>query len=94
VNTTPLAYRLLLFYRARYYDPVLKRFLSEDPIGLAAGTHLYGYVDGNPVLYTDPTGNVPFVAPIAWGYVRCLAQCTAWSAAGSLAAGRRRAGVL
>jgi RHS repeat-associated protein len=74
----------LLFYRARYYDPVLKRFISEDPIGLAAGTHLYGYVDGNPVLYTDPTGNVPFVAPIAWGYVRCLAQCTAWSAAGSL----------
>lgn len=25
----------LLFYRARYYDPVLKRFISEDPIGLA-----------------------------------------------------------
>lgn len=23
------------FYRARYYDPVLKRFISSDPIGLA-----------------------------------------------------------
>ncbi|MFN8917742.1 MAG: RHS repeat-associated core domain-containing protein [Burkholderiales bacterium] len=27
----------LYYYRARYYDPVLKRFLSEDPIGLAGG---------------------------------------------------------
>ena len=27
----------LYYYRARYYDPVLKRFISEDPIGLAGG---------------------------------------------------------
>lgn len=27
----------LFYYRARYYDPVLKRFVSEDPIGLEAG---------------------------------------------------------
>ncbi len=27
----------LNYYRARYYDPALGRFLSEDPIGLAAG---------------------------------------------------------
>jgi RHS repeat-associated protein len=27
----------LFYYRARYYDPVLKRFVSEDPIGLAGG---------------------------------------------------------
>jgi RHS repeat-associated protein len=27
----------LLYYRARYYDPVLKRFISSDPIGLAGG---------------------------------------------------------
>jgi RHS repeat-associated protein len=27
----------LYYYRARYYDPVLKRLISEDPIGLAGG---------------------------------------------------------
>ena len=27
----------LYYYRARYYDPVLKRFISSDPIGLAGG---------------------------------------------------------
>ena len=28
----------LYYYRARYYDPVLKRFISEDPIGLQGGS--------------------------------------------------------
>ncbi|MDC0994055.1 hypothetical protein OAR16_00445 [bacterium] len=27
----------LYYYRTRYYDPVLKRFVSEDPIGLMGG---------------------------------------------------------
>jgi RHS repeat-associated protein len=47
----------LLYYRARYYDPVLKRFISEDPIGLAGGPNVYAYVDGSPVNLVDPTGN-------------------------------------
>ena len=47
----------LYYYRARYYDPVLKRFLSEDPIGLAGGSlSFYTYVNGNPVSLTDPLG--------------------------------------
>ena len=41
---------------ARYYDPVIKRFVSEDPIGLAAGINFYTYVLGNPMANTDPTG--------------------------------------
>ena len=33
----------LYYYRARYYDPTLKRFISEDPIGLAAGPNKFQY---------------------------------------------------
>ena len=46
----------LYFYRARYYDPVLKRFISEDPIGLAGGINSHAYVEGDPVSLTDPKG--------------------------------------
>jgi RHS repeat-associated protein len=46
----------LYYYRARYYDPVLKRFIAEDPIGLAGGMNVYGYVGGDPVFYVDPNG--------------------------------------
>jgi len=52
-------YSGLYYYRARYYDPVLKRFISEDPIGLMGGGNVYGYVWGNPISFTDPSGNGP-----------------------------------
>ena len=46
----------LYYYRARYYDPQLARFVSEDPAGLAGGINRYTYVEGDPVNYTDPSG--------------------------------------
>jgi RHS repeat-associated protein len=47
----------LHYYRARWYDADLGRFISEDPIGFAAGdVNLYGYVENDPVNGTDPTG--------------------------------------
>jgi RHS repeat-associated protein len=46
----------LYYYRARYYDPVGGRFLSEDPLRFKAGVNFYGYVMGNPVNYVDPMG--------------------------------------
>jgi RHS repeat-associated protein len=46
----------LYYYRARYYSPMLKRFMSEDPMGLAAGLNEYGYVLGDPVNLNDPEG--------------------------------------
>jgi RHS repeat-associated protein len=45
------------YYRARYYDSVVGRFISEDPIGFGAGdANLYRYVGNSPVNGTDPSG--------------------------------------
>jgi len=49
----------LYFYRARYYDPVLKRFISEDPIGIDGDLNVSAYVGGNPINFTDPEGLAP-----------------------------------
>jgi len=47
----------LYYYRARYYDPLVGRFLSLDPIGFESGDfNFYRYVANNPVNYTDPSG--------------------------------------
>jgi RHS repeat-associated protein len=44
----------LYYYRARYYDPVAGRFLSEDPARFSAGVNFYAYVQNNPLDFTDP----------------------------------------
>jgi RHS repeat-associated protein len=45
------------YYRARYYDSAVGRFISEDPIGFAAGdSNIYRYVGNSPVNFVDPSG--------------------------------------
>jgi RHS repeat-associated protein len=44
------------YYRARYYDPQIGRFLNEDPEGFGASVNFYAYVDNDPVDWTDPAG--------------------------------------
>ena len=45
------------YMKARYYDPTLGRFISEDPIGFDGGdVNLMAYVGNNPVRYIDPWG--------------------------------------
>ncbi len=46
----------LLYYRARWYDPQVGRFMSEDPIGLAGGINSFAYVGNNPQNRVDPSG--------------------------------------
>jgi len=46
----------LYYYRARYYHPVLGRFMQRDPMGYVDGMSLYEYVGSNVVNRRDPLG--------------------------------------
>ena len=46
----------LYYFRARWYDPVTGRWLSNDPIGISGGLNQYVFVGDNPVNYVDPYG--------------------------------------
>ena len=46
-----------LFYnRYRYYDPMMGRYVTQDPTGLSGGVHQSAYVSGNPMQKIDPYG--------------------------------------
>ena len=45
------------YLRARYYNPVLGRFMQED-VYQGDGLNLYAYCHNNPVVYYDPSGYV------------------------------------
>ena len=56
----------LYYYRARWYDPQVGRFISEDPIGfLMRDMNLYLYVRNNPTRYIDPKGTNPLLAVVS-----------------------------
>ena len=46
----------LYLTRHRLYSPVLRRFLSADPLGIDGGLNLYAYANGDPLAYIDPLG--------------------------------------
>jgi len=72
---------VLYYDRARYYDPATGRFLSEDPLGFAAGdANLYRYVFNNPINLRDPTGRIIPLLAIALG------RCAAGGLIGAIAA--------
>jgi RHS repeat-associated protein len=49
----------LYYYRARYYDPSVGRFLREDAMLLQDGNGLYRYVGNRPADLVDPFGLFP-----------------------------------
>ena len=51
----------LYYYRARYDDPSLGRFTSEDPLGAGGGISAYAYTDNDPLRWADPFGLIPRV---------------------------------
>lgn len=52
----------LVYMQARYYDPVVGRFVAVDPVvpepGEVINASRYAYANNNPVRYVDPTGKV------------------------------------
>ena len=55
----------LVYMQARYYDPVIGRFYSNDPVDALGhlstpngihGFNRYAYANNNPYKFTDPTG--------------------------------------
>ena len=46
----------LYYYRARYYNPYIGRFLQADPIGYGDGMNMYAYCGNNATNLTDSSG--------------------------------------
>jgi RHS repeat-associated protein len=83
------------YYRARYYDASVGRFIGEDPLGFGAGDgNLTRYVFNSPVNFTDPSGKcvnllppllrlIPFI-PKAFELLKGLGAAGAGLFAGAL----------
>ena len=46
----------LSYHTARYYSPILGRWISADPTFVEAGVNLWAYARGSPVGFFDETG--------------------------------------
>lgn len=46
----------LYYFRARWYDPAIGKWISSDPIGVSGGVNQYVFCANNPVNKVDPFG--------------------------------------
>jgi RHS repeat-associated protein len=59
----------LYYYRARYYQPVLGRFVGEDPLELLSGDiNYFAYAANSPLSMTDPSGEDSVSVTFAAGW--------------------------
>lgn len=59
-----------MYYRNRYYDPEMRRFISEDPVW---DPQQYAYVGNNPISFSDPYGLETIVAMYKGGFSHLVA---------------------
>ena len=52
------------YIRARHYDPLVARWLSQDPLGFQGDSNLYRYAINSPVVFIDPSGEIIFTIVI------------------------------
>ncbi len=66
------------YYRARYYDSLVGRFLTEDPLRFFSGeVNFYGYVEQDPLNLTDPLGlSCHCTYSQATGHLKCVDNAT------------------
>ena len=50
--------------RARYYNPLVRRFINADPTGLDGGLNWYTYANNSPLLYVDANGEHPVLVAL------------------------------
>ena len=55
----------LMYYRARYYNPNIGRFVSEDPLESKSLINFYFYVNNSPVVFRDPLGLIAWNCSIS-----------------------------
>ncbi len=57
----------LTYMQARYYDPVVGRFMGVDPVGFRPSNttlfNKYAYANNNPYKFKDPNGRLAFAIP-------------------------------
>jgi RHS repeat-associated protein len=56
----------LIYMRARWYDPSIGRFMSEDPLGLQGGINPYVFANDDPINGFDPSGMDEYLTCIDW----------------------------
>ncbi len=79
----------LSYMQARYYDPVIGRFYSNDPMDAQAhlakgnihGFNRYTYANNNPYKYVDPDGEAPIVPVLIAGGRACASNAACRRAA-------------
>ena len=57
------------YLRARFYNPGIARFLSEDTY-YGDGLNLYAYCHNNPVGYVDPSGHEGLICSKKYGELK------------------------
>ena len=83
----------LQYVRQRWYDPVTRQFISQDPLGFAGGdVNLFRYAGNNPINRNDPGGEqeygespyIPSPPPESFYRNELLNQAKAWASQGDL----------
>ena len=73
----------LMYYRMRYYDPGIGRFITADPIRFQGGINFYTYCLNDPINFFDPSGEKSYAEcyqeykDCTWKASKGLVSCAA-----------------